>query len=136
MITEQDLLLDDGRTLHVYDTGSDDTGPGSLPVFWHHGSPNTGTPPEPLFPSAAERGIRWVSFDRPGYAGSTPQPGRDVARVAGDVTSVADALGIRRFAVMGHSGGGPHALACAALLPDRVLATVAMSSPAPYAAAS
>jgi pimeloyl-ACP methyl ester carboxylesterase len=135
MITEQDLLLDDGRTLHVYDTGSDDTGPGSLPVFWHHGSPNTGTPPEPLFPSAAERGIRWVSFDRPGYAGSTPQPGRDVACVAGDVTSVADALGIRRFAVMGHSGGGPHALACAALLPDRVLATVAMSSPAPYAAA-
>jgi len=130
MTAQTDLSLDDGRTLHVYDTEQ-----GALPVLWHHGSPNTGAPPEPLFPAAAARGIRWVSFDRPGYAGSSPLPGRDVASVAGDVASVADALGIGRFAVMGHSGGGPHALACAALLPDRVLATVAVSSPAPYDAA-
>jgi pimeloyl-ACP methyl ester carboxylesterase len=130
MTAETDLSLDDGRTLHVYDTEQ-----GSLPVFWHHGSPNTGAPPEPLFPAAAARGIRWVSFDRPGYAGSSSLPGRTVASVTGDVASVADALGIGRFAVMGHSGGGPHALACAALLPDRVVATVAMSSPGPYGAA-
>jgi pimeloyl-ACP methyl ester carboxylesterase len=130
MTAETDLSLDDGRSLHVYDTEQ-----GALPVLWHHGSPNTGAPPEPLFPAAAALGIRWVSFDRAGYAGSSPLPGRDVASVAGDVASVADALGIGRFAVMGHSGGGPHALACAALLPDRVLATVAMSSPAPYDAA-
>ena len=81
---------------------------------------------------AAERGIRWVSYDRPGYGGSTPHPGRDVASAAADVASVADALGIERFAVMGHSGGAAHALACAALLPERVLAAVCGSGLAPY----
>ena len=127
MVEETDLQLSDARTLHVYDTG-----PGTgLPVFWHHGTPNTGAPPEPLFPAAAERGIRWISHDRPGYGRSTPRPGRDVASAAADVAAVADALGLGTFAVMGHSGGGPHALACAALLPGRVLAAVAASGLAP-----
>ncbi|HEX4362543.1 MAG TPA: alpha/beta fold hydrolase [Pseudonocardia sp.] len=138
MVTETDLALGDGRTLHVYDTGTDtSTNAGAdarLTVFWHHGTPNTGAPPEPLFPAAAERGIRWVSFDRPGYGGSTPLPGRDVASVAADARAVADALGIERFAVMGSSGGGPHALACAALLPDRVLAAGSVSGLAPAGA--
>ena len=129
MTEETDLTLDDGRTLHVYDTGADHA---RLSVFWHHGTPNTGAPPEPLFPAAADRGIRWVSHDRPGYGASTPRPGRDVAAVAADVAAIADALGIGTFAVMGHSGGGPHALACAALLPGRVLAVVAGSGPAPF----
>jgi pimeloyl-ACP methyl ester carboxylesterase len=139
VIEEADLDLSDGRTLHFYDTGTGETGetgeagPG-LTVFWHHGTPNTGAPPEPLFPAAAERGIRWVSHDRPGYGGSTRQPGRDVAAVAADVASIADALGIGQFAVMGHSGGSPHALACAALLPGRVLATVAGAGQAPFRA--
>lgn len=133
MVTETDLALGDGRTLHVYDTG---TGHGTtgLAVFWQHGTPSTGAPPEPLFAAAAERGIRWVSHDRPGYGGSTPHPGRNVASAAADVASIADALGIGRFAVMGDSGGGPHALACAAVLPGRVLATVCMSGPAPFGA--
>jgi pimeloyl-ACP methyl ester carboxylesterase len=136
MIEEADLDLSDGRSLHFYDTGTGETGEahGGLTVFWHHGTPNTGAPPEPLFPAAAERGIRWVSHDRPGYGGSTRQPGRDVAAVAADVASIADALGIAQFAVMGHSGGGPHALACAALLPGRVLATVAGAGLAPFRA--
>jgi pimeloyl-ACP methyl ester carboxylesterase len=133
VIKETDLHLADGRTLHFYDTGAGEADAG-LSVFWHHGTPNTGAPPEPLFPAAAERGIRWVSHDRPGYGGSTPQPGRDVAAVAADVASIADALGIGQFAVMGHSGGGPHALACSALLPGRVLATVAGSGLAPFRA--
>ena len=133
MVTEIDLALCDGRTLHVYDTGTGDGATG-LAVFWQHGTPSTGAPPEPLFTAAAERGIRWVSHDRPGYGGSTPQPGRDVASAAADVASIADALGIDRFAVMGDSGGGPHALACAAILPGRVLATVCMSGPAPFGA--
>lgn len=114
MVTETDLALDDGRTLHVYGTGTGDETTG-LAVFWQGGTPSTGAPPEPLFAAAAERGIRWVSHDRPGYGGSTPLPGRNVASVAADVASVADALGIGRFAVMGDSGGGPHALACAAV---------------------
>src|SRR5580700_67475 len=130
MVNETDLKLGDGRTLHIYDTGAPGAGT-RLTVFWHHGTPNTGAPPEPLFPAAAERGIRWVSHDRPGYGASTPQPGRDVAAVAGDVAATADALGIGTFAVMGHSGGGPHALACAALLPERVIAAVSVSGPAP-----
>src|ERR671912_1216734 len=123
MVTETDLTLGGGRTLHVYDTGADDAD-GRLAVFWHHGSPNIGAPPEPLFPAADRLGIRWVSYDRPGYGGSTPRPERDVASAAGDVSAVADAWGIERFAVMGHSSGGSHALACAALLPERVLGVV------------
>lgn len=132
-VAETDLELGDGRRLHVYDTGTEDSD--SRPVvFWHHGTPNIGAPPEPLFPSADRLGIRWVSYDRPGYGGSTPRPGRDIASAAGDVAAVADTLGIQRFAVMGHSGGGPHALACGALLPDRVLAVVSVAGPAPFGA--
>jgi pimeloyl-ACP methyl ester carboxylesterase len=104
-MTETDLELSDGRALHVYDTGADDDV--RLAVFWHHGTPNTGAPPAPLFPISARLGIRWVSYDRSGYGGSTSSPGRDVASAATYVASVADALGIDRFAVMGHSGGGP-----------------------------
>jgi pimeloyl-ACP methyl ester carboxylesterase len=131
MVTETDLALGWRRTLHVYDTGGDGA---RLTVLWQHGTPNTGEPPAPLLAPAAARGIRWVSYDRPGYGGSTPQPGRDVAAAAADAASVADALGLGQFTVMGHSGGGPHALACAALLPDRVQAVVAMSGLAPLAA--
>jgi pimeloyl-ACP methyl ester carboxylesterase len=132
VVTETDLDLGGGRALHVYDTG---TGGESLTVFWHHGTPNTGAPPGPLLPAAAERGIRWVSHDRPGYGGSTARPGRDAASAAADVAAIADALGIDQFAVMGHSGGGPHALACAALLPGRVLAAVSGAGLAPFGAA-
>jgi pimeloyl-ACP methyl ester carboxylesterase len=131
--TEINLTLADGRTLHAYDTGTDG-GADRLAVFWHHGTPNIGEPPEPLFPLADRLGIRFVGHDRPGYGGSPRQPGRDIASAADDVVSVADALGIERFAVIGHSGGGPHALACGALLGDRVLAVASMAGLAPYGA--
>ena len=131
MANEIDLDLGDGRTLHVYDTSGADSDE-RLTVFWHHGTPNIGAPPLPLFPAAARNGLRWVSYDRPGYGGSTPAPGRSVGSAATYVSAVADALGIDRFAVMGHSGGGPHALACAALLPDRVLGVVSGAGLAPY----
>ena len=133
MVTETDLELGDGRTLHAYDTGANDAA-GRLAVFWHHGSPNIGAPPEPLFSAADRLGIRWVSYDRPGYGGSTPRPGRDVASAADDASAVADALSIDRFAVMGHSSGGSHALACAALLQDRVLGVVVVAGMAPFGA--
>jgi pimeloyl-ACP methyl ester carboxylesterase len=133
VVTETDLELGDGRTLHLYDTGADDAA-GRLAVFWHHGTPNIGAPPQPLFAAAARLGIRWVSYDRPGYGGSTPDPGRDVASAAAHVARIADALGIDRFAVMGHSGGGPHALACGALLPERVLGVVSVAGLAPFGA--
>jgi pimeloyl-ACP methyl ester carboxylesterase len=130
MVTEADLRLSDGRTLHYYDTRADEPDT-CVPVFWQHGTPNVGSPPEPLFPAAAESGLRWVSYDRPAYGGSSPHPGRDIASAAADVAAIADALGIGRFAVLGHSGGGPHALACGALLPERVIAAVSVSAPAP-----
>jgi len=130
VVTETDLELPGGRTLHVYDTGGDGD-EDRLTVFWHHGTPNLGPPPEPLFPAADRLGIRWVSYDRPGYGGSTPRPGRDLASAATDVAGIADALGIGRFAVMGHSGGSNHALASGTLLPARVLGAVCMSGLAP-----
>ena len=132
VVTEIDLELGDGRTLHAYDTH-----PGAterLAVCWHHGTPNIGAPPEPLFADADRLGLRWVSYDRPGYGGSTPLHGRDVASAAADTAAVADALGIDRLAVMGHSGGGPHAMACGALLADRVVAVVSTSGLAPFGA--
>jgi pimeloyl-ACP methyl ester carboxylesterase len=130
MVAEIDVAVPGGRVLHAYDAGADSAS--ALPVFWLHGTPNTGEPPEPLFAAAAERGIRWVSYDRPSYGGSSPDPGRTVSSAAADIAAIADALGLGRFAVMGHSGGGPHALAAGALLPDRVLAVVSGSGLAPY----
>ena len=126
---ELDVALPDGRTLHAYDAGGP---PDALAVCWHHGTPNIGAPPVPLFDVAEALGLRWFSSDRPGYGGSTPLPGRTVGSAAADTEAVADALGVERFALMGHSGGSPHALACAALLADRVVGTVAISGPAPY----
>jgi pimeloyl-ACP methyl ester carboxylesterase len=122
-----DVTLDDGRTLRAYDTGM-----GARTLVWHHGSPQTGAPPAPLLEAAAARDIRLVSYARPGYGGSTPRPGRDVASAATDVAAVADALGLGRFMVMGASGGGPHALACGALLGDRVTGVVSLAGLAPY----
>jgi pimeloyl-ACP methyl ester carboxylesterase len=132
-MNELDLQLAGGRTLHVYDTDGEDQD-GRLAVFWHHGTPNVGAPPAPLFPAADRLGLRWVSYDRPGYGGSTPDPGRDLASAAELVSSVADGLGIDRLALMGHSGGGSHALACGVLLSDRVIAVVSVAGLAPFGA--
>lgn len=127
---DMDLRLGE-RNLHVYDVDVDAGDDAGVPIFWHHGTPNLGLPPEPLF----RPGVRWVSYDRPGYGTSTPVPGRTVASAAADISHIADALDIERFAVFGHSGGGPHALACAALLPDRVTAVVVGACLAPFDAA-
>src|SRR5215472_2917359 len=134
-----DVSAGGGRVLQVYDTGPAKAGTAGerdarLPVFWLHGTPMIGAPPAPLFAAAAEHGMRWVSYDRPGYGGSSPVPDRDVASGAADVAVIADALGLDRFAVLGQSGGGPYALACAALLPHRVIGAVSMSGRAPYPA--
>lgn len=83
---------------------------------------------------AAKRGIRLISYDRSGYGESSRHRGRKVADAAKDVEVIADSLGLERFAVWGISGGGPHTLACAALLPKRVVAAASLASPAPYGA--
>lgn len=127
------MRLADGRTVHTYDSGA--IGATGSTVFWHHGSPQTGAPLEPLLDAAAERNMRMLSYGRPSYGGSSPQPGRTVAAAAADVAEIADAYGVARFAVMGASGGGPHALACAALLPERVTAVACIASLSPLTGA-
>lgn len=129
MITEFEVERA-GGVLHAYDSGAGAAGPFTL--VWHHGSPQTGAPLEPVLSAAAARGIRVVSFGRPGYGGSTARPGRDVASASADVVAIADALGLDRLAMMGASGGGPHALAPAALAPERVAGAVTLGGPAPF----
>jgi pimeloyl-ACP methyl ester carboxylesterase len=130
---EVDILTADGRVLHTYDMGPTER-TDELVVLWQHGTPNTGAPPEPLFESARSLGIRWIGYDRPSYGGSTPHPDATVATAADDARQIADQLSVGWFAVFGHSGGGPRALACGALIPDRVVAVVSVSSPAPWPA--
>lgn len=123
------LSLDDGRDLLCYDSEVKDA---ALTIVWHHGSPQTGAILEPLLAAAADRGIRMMSFGRANYGGSSELRGRDVASVASDVASLADSFGVERFAVMGASGGGPQALACAGLLGDRVTGVATFASLAPF----
>jgi pimeloyl-ACP methyl ester carboxylesterase len=118
----------DGRTLRIHEAGD----PGGPLVVFHPGTPMSGTLFAPWARDAETRGLRLVGYDRPGYGGSTPHPGRRVADAAADTAAIADALGARRFATWGISGGGPHALACAALLPDRVAGAASLAGVAPF----
>jgi pimeloyl-ACP methyl ester carboxylesterase len=129
MVITRDLRLPDGRDLRIHDTGEGDTA-----LVWHHGTPQTGALYEPLLGLARARGIRLVSYARPGYGGSTPQPGRTIGAAGSDMAQVADVLCLSRFAVMGSSSGGSHALACAALLPDRVTGVACFAAIAPFTA--
>jgi pimeloyl-ACP methyl ester carboxylesterase len=127
---ERTVRTPDGRTLAVEESGD----PGGRPVLVHMGTPNSRLLYGPIMADAAARGLRLISYDRPGYGGSSPQPGRSVADCAGDVRAICAELGIDRLATWGISGGGPHVLACAALLPDLVTAAASLASPAPYGA--
>jgi pimeloyl-ACP methyl ester carboxylesterase len=105
--------------------------PEGRPVFLLHGTPGGRNGPRPRGIVLYRLGIRLISYDRPGYPGSDRVRGRDVASAAKDVEIIADYLEIDRFSVVGRSGGAPHALACAALLPDRVISAAALASLAP-----
>ncbi|HEX5295436.1 MAG TPA: alpha/beta hydrolase, partial [Streptosporangiaceae bacterium] len=124
----QVALAPDGRELTFAEWGD----PGGTPVFALHGTPGCRLnrhPDEGLIRSA---GVRLISYDRPGYGGSDRRRGRTVADAAGDVAAIADHLGIGRFAVYGISGGGPHALAVAALLGNRVSRAACIVGVAPF----
>jgi pimeloyl-ACP methyl ester carboxylesterase len=123
---EGTIELSDGRKLAYADRGPAD----GAPLVFHHGTPGSraGHHPDPRV--YADSGVRAVTYDRAGYGRSDRLEGRDVAAVASDISTLADALGFDRFAVMGVSGGGPHALACAALLAGRVTRAVVMVTPA------
>lgn len=126
----QTITTPDGRDLEVVSAGPED----GRCFLWHSGTPSSARISAPSLAAAAERGLRYVTFSRPGYSTSTPNPGRSVGDVAKDVTTILDALGFDTFLCAGQSGGGPHALACAALLPDRVLATATLAGVAPWPA--
>lgn len=120
----------DGRWLSVESLGD----PDGKPVFMLHGTPGGRNGPRPRGIVLYRLGIRLISYDRPGYPGSDRHPGRTVASAAENVRTIADHFKIDRFSVVGRSGGAPHALACAALLPDRVISAAALGSLAPYEA--
>jgi pimeloyl-ACP methyl ester carboxylesterase len=124
------IEIADGRKLEFVEAGD----PGGVPVVVHHGTPGSAVLHPEWAPSAAAEGLRLVIASRAGYGNSTRDRGRSVAAAAGDTAALADAVGADRFLTFGFSGGGPHALACAALLPDRVVAAASLGSIAPYGA--
>ena len=127
----QILATPDGRHLEVLTAGPDD----GLVLVFHNGTPGGLAAYPPMTEAAAVRGLRTVMYARPGYGDSTPRPGRRVADAAADVTTILDGLGAGPFVTVGWSGGGPHALACAALLPGRCLAAASLAGVAPAQAA-
>ena len=120
------ISLHDGRTLACAESGAS----GGTPVFFFHGTPGSRLfrPPDEV---TGRLGVRLICAERPGYGQSTFQPGRRIVDWPADVAALADALGLAGFAVIGHSGGGPHALACAHALPDRVTAAGVVSGAGP-----
>jgi len=128
--TYQTVTTADGRQLEYLVTGD----PAGHPVLFHYGTPNCATEFSALTKLATDLGIQLISYSRPGYATSTEQPGRSVADAVADVEAVLDAIGVDEFRTIGWSGGGPHALACAALLPRRCRAAAVLAGVAPYTA--
>ncbi|MGB3370984.1 MAG: alpha/beta hydrolase [Rhodococcus sp. (in: high G+C Gram-positive bacteria)] len=121
----------DGRSLEVLQAGPED----GFPLVYHHGTPQGAVPFPTLERAAAENGLRIISYSRPGYGASSPRPdGATKAKIAddaADTATVLDHLGVYDFLTIGWSGGGPRALACAALLPDRCLAAACCVGIAP-----
>jgi pimeloyl-ACP methyl ester carboxylesterase len=130
MSMEHVIETSDGRKLAVTEGGD----PDGVPVLVHQGTPNSRLQYGPDVDVAREHGVRMITYDRPGYGESTAQPGRTVADCAQDARAICAGLGIERVLTWGISGGGPHVLACAALLPDLIPAAASLASPAPWGA--
>jgi pimeloyl-ACP methyl ester carboxylesterase len=129
-VITQSLALPDGRVADIL-LGGD---PEGYPLVLHHGTPADATTFADWHEPCQARGIRLICASRPGYAASTRVTGRSVAHVAGDVSAILDWLGHPRFITAGWSGGGPHALACAALLSDRCAAAATLAGVGPFGA--
>lgn len=121
-------ILPDGRTLEYLVEGD----PDGFPLVLHHGTPGSGLTFPRASLAASERGLALVLYSRAGYGESTPLPDRTVADVATDVAAVLDDLGRDEFVTLGWSGGGPHSLACAAMLPERCRAAATGAGVAPF----
>ncbi len=127
---QQTVRVSDGRDVAVHWSGA--TAPDTPVLVLHYGTPHTGNHPPRLAQLASDLGLRLLAVTRPGFPGSARRRGRTVAQAASDVVEVLDRCGVGEVATAGYSGGGPHALALAALLPDRVRAVAAFACPAPY----
>jgi pimeloyl-ACP methyl ester carboxylesterase len=125
-----DFTLADGRVLDLF-LGGDAAGQA---LVMHHGTPSDSTTFATWHAACAARGLRLICISRPGYAGSSRQAGRNVAAAARDVAAVLDRLGHETFHTAGWSGGGPHALACAAMLKTRCLGVATLAGVGPYGA--
>jgi len=121
------LVPSGGHLLGVDDTGD----PDGYPVFLMHGMPGSRVGPRPRSIVLHRLGVRLISYDRPGYGQSTRMRGRSVFDAGADVTAIADHLKLKRFSVVGRSGGGPHALAAAAYDQERVERVALLVSAAP-----
>jgi pimeloyl-ACP methyl ester carboxylesterase len=126
----QRINLPDGRIIEVGVSGPED----GLALVFHHGTPGAGLPFGALQRAARARGLRIISASRPGYGGSTRHPGRTVVDVVSDTNAILDALGVENCVVAGWSGGGPHALACAARL-ERARSALIIAGVAPFGVA-
>ena len=120
--------LSDGRSLDLDVSGPED----GIPLVFHHGTPGSVRQFRAIQRAAHERGLRLVTFSRPGYGASTRQPGRRVVDAVADVAAVLAHLGTPRCLVAGWSGGGPHALATGARLPEQVAGILCIAGVAPY----
>jgi len=127
--TTQLFTARDGRTLDVL-VGGDASS--QIALVCHHGTPSDATIWNDWHADAMENQLRLISVSRPGYASSQRKPGRSVSCAAADVEDVLDSLGVEKFLVIGWSGGGPHALACAALLPERCIAASVLAGVGPH----
>jgi pimeloyl-ACP methyl ester carboxylesterase len=119
-----------GRRLDVQVSGPEN----GVPLVYHHGAPGAAVLYPPMVHAAARRGLRTVAYARPGYGHSSPRPGRVIADAVSDTVAVLDALGVGDFVTVGWSGGGPHALACATLLPGRCTSAATIGGVAPVTA--
>lgn len=129
-MTTQLIGLCDGRRLAVRCYGA----AGGPVVFYFHGHPGSRLDWAMIDPDqrAAAHGVRVIALDRPGYGASTPAPGRQLLDWPGDVLAAADHLGVEQFSVLGYSGGGPFALACAHRISgDRLTATTVVAGMGP-----
>jgi pimeloyl-ACP methyl ester carboxylesterase len=125
--SEGTVTTKDGRTLAYVERGQAD----AVPLIVCHGTPGSRLTRHPDEGIYDRHGVRAIVYDRPGYGRSAPKSGRSVADAAADIEAIADGLGLERFTVVGGSGGAPHALACGALLGDRLIRVGALVTPAP-----
>jgi len=128
--TQHEVRTEDGRLLLAEEAGPEQ----GCPVLLHHGTPGSRYLYEEMIEEGAERGLRHITYSRPGYEGSDRHAGRRVVDCAPDLRAIVDQLGLERGFVVGESGGGPHALAQAASLRDWVRGVAVIVGPAPFEA--